>query len=232
MAEWTKLSDVADQSRARTLAQGLGLDLKKSSSALKLLDPRRIAKKADATLMFYWLGPQQSYLWAINDKRISLFTLPPEHQITALVSTYRNLITGPEDPLRSNSQVADALYNTLIAPSATMVNHNKAVMILADGELSQFNFETLVVPGFKRHYWIEDVTLVTAPSLSMLASARPSHISDERLLMLGNAISADDDYPELPNAAEEMRLIPRHFASANVSTFARQRATPTTYFAK
>ncbi len=56
----------ADQSRARTLAQGLGLDANKPSSAPAALHAGAIARKTEATLLFYWLGQQQSYLWAIT----------------------------------------------------------------------------------------------------------------------------------------------------------------------
>jgi tetratricopeptide (TPR) repeat protein len=54
---------VADQSRARTLAQSLGAG---SASTPIAADPRLIARKAGATLLFYWMGPKQSCLWAVT----------------------------------------------------------------------------------------------------------------------------------------------------------------------
>ena len=46
----------ADQSRARTLAQGLGVAESKASFRPAALNPRQIAQKTGATLLFYWLG--------------------------------------------------------------------------------------------------------------------------------------------------------------------------------
>src|SRR5579871_2431120 len=68
---------VADQSRAFTLAQGLGLN---SSKAPAGLTPNfgAIAQKAGATLLFYWLGEKQSYLWAVTPKSTAIYTLPAQ----------------------------------------------------------------------------------------------------------------------------------------------------------
>ena len=49
---------------------------------------------------------------------------------------------------------AKSLYQMLVAPAARLIRPNTPVIILADGILSQLNFETLLVPGpspeFKR----------------------------------------------------------------------------------
>ena len=57
---------VANQSRARTLAQGLGVAVSDANLPPAALNPRQIAQKTGATLLFYWLGDKQSYLWAIT----------------------------------------------------------------------------------------------------------------------------------------------------------------------
>ena len=67
----------ADFSRARTLEEGLGLLDKESSRAPPPINPQEIARRAKATLLFYWLGEKQSYLWAITSQRTTLFPLPP-----------------------------------------------------------------------------------------------------------------------------------------------------------
>ena len=82
----------ADQSRARTLEQGLNADAGTSSFRSATINPRRIAQIADATLLFYWLGERQSYLWAITPARVTMFLLPPRQQIAAHVKSYSNAI--------------------------------------------------------------------------------------------------------------------------------------------
>ena len=229
----------ADQSRARTLAQGLGADLSSPSSRPAALHPQAIAQKANATLLFYWLGEKQSWLWAITPRKTALFPLPPQREITSLVERYRKALRGPTDPAQASDESGLALYNTLVAPAASMIPASSNVMILADGPLSLLNFETLLVPAKPSaeagsqttppHYWIEDVNLVSAPSLAMLASAQPSARNDGKLLLLGDAISPEPSYPELPLASMEMQQIARHFPKTNLAVFTRQQANPSAY---
>ncbi|HEY1768214.1 MAG TPA: CHAT domain-containing protein [Terracidiphilus sp.] len=220
--------DVADHSRARTLAQGLGLATPVQPA---ILHPGEIAQKAHATLLFYWLGQTQSYLWAVTPKKTELFSLPAQHEITAVVRRYRDALLGPDDVLASSNQDGVALYRMLIEPAGHLISPGSNVLILSDGALSQINFETLIVPSPHPHYWIEDATVASASSLFMLASAKPFSGAVRNALLLGDAVSADPDYPELPKASVEMRRIEKHFAPADETVFARQRASPETYMA-
>ena len=227
----------ADQSRARTLAQGLGDVSSQQSAKLAPLSPQAVARKAGATLLFYWLGEKQSYLWAITPEKTALFPLPPQGQITPLVERYRKALLGAEDPIDAGNTDGRALYAMLAAPAAKVIHPNMPVMILADGPLSELNFETLIAPGFgsgptpsaQLHYWIEDATLIAAPSLAMLAAAKPPRTAQGNLLLLGDAVSPDPNYPQLPLAALEMKQVQKHFAVADRAVFAQAQATPATY---
>jgi CHAT domain-containing protein len=231
----------ADQSRARTLAQGLGVA--GSSFRPAALNPRQIAQKTGATLLFYWLGDQHSYLWAITPSKITLVQLPAQGEIVARVERYRKTLLDVEDPLRASNDDGQALYQLLVAPAAKLIRRNAPVMILADGALSKLNFETLLVPGAslgngqssnsgpKLHYLLDDATLLSAPSLSMLAAAKPARNAGRSLLLLGDAVSPSQDYPSLPLFGFEMTQIQRHFAPHHLAVFAGQQATPTAYLA-
>jgi CHAT domain-containing protein/Tfp pilus assembly protein PilF len=219
---------VADHSRARTLAQGLGLDVPVQPAALHAPD---IARKANATLLFYWLGQTQSYLWAVTPSRTLLFTLPAKSEITAVAERYRSTLLGPDDVLASANEDGRTLYQMLVAPAVNLIAPGSSVVILGDGALTQLNFETLIVPGSHPHYWIEDATLVSAPSLYMLASAKSSSSVVRKALLLGDALSPDPDYPQLPKASVEMQRIERHFAAGEETVFAQQRANPAAYMA-
>jgi tetratricopeptide (TPR) repeat protein len=111
----------ADYSRARTLAEGLGLLAKGASIGPPPLNPQQIARRADGTLLFYWLGEKQSYLWAITRQKTSLFTLPPGAEIEAAVERYRRALGGPQDVLESADQDGRWLYRTLIAPAQELL---------------------------------------------------------------------------------------------------------------
>jgi len=51
----------------------------------------------------------------------------------------------------------------------------------------------------------------------------------EQLLLIGNAVAANADYPELRKASSEMESIEKHFGSAQERVFAREAATPAAY---
>jgi CHAT domain-containing protein/Tfp pilus assembly protein PilF len=232
---------VADQSRARTLAQSLGVGGGKNSLHAAALDPRQVARKTGATLLFYWLGPKQSCLWAITPAKIAFYPLPSQSEIVARVDRYRKAILDTEYPLQAGNMDGQALYQILIAPAAKIIRSDAPVMILADGVLSQLNFETLLVPGASsipapnaarasnQHYWIDDATVLSAPSLAMLAAAKPVRAATRNLLLLGNPVSPSDDFPTLPLFGYEMKNIEKHFDTKNVSIFASQQATPAAY---
>ncbi len=221
--------NVADHGRARTLEQGLGLISYEKSFQPTPLNPTAIARKANSTLLFYWLGHSQSYLWVITPAKTELFPLPARSQIAAIVQRYRGALLGPNGTLQDSSADGTALYNMLVAPAAALIPTGSNVVVLSDGALSELNFETLVVPGPTPHYWIEDAIISSAPSLYMLSAAKPWHDGGRKLLLLGDAISPDPDYPELPQASVEMERIEKHFVAANTSVLSRQKATPDSY---
>jgi CHAT domain-containing protein len=236
---------VASQSRAQTLAQGLGVAGNKASFQPATLNPRQIARQSGATLLFYWLGAEQSYMWVITPARITLIQLPMQVEIEAHIKSYRQALLDLEDPLQTGNPDGQALYKILVAPAAKLIPPNSPVMILADSWLSPLNFETLLAPGPisgtgpkighgvepapRLHYWIEDATLLSAPSLDLLASAKPARGSSRKLLLLGNPVSPSPDYPSLPLFSAEMTRIEKHFAARHAAVFAGEQARPAAY---
>ncbi len=231
----------ADYSRARTLAEGLGLLAKGASGGPQPLNPRQIARRAEGSVLFYWLGEKQSHLWAITPQKTSLFTLPPSSEIEAAVERYRKALGGPQDVLESADQDGRWLYRTLIAPAQALLKKDAKVFVIPDGSLNNLNFETLLVsgpmlPDKKLHYWIEDVTVANASSLRVLSAARAGKDKsiekrDRGLLLVGNSIAPNDKYPELPKASAQMESVARHFPAAEQRIFTREHATPEAYLA-
>jgi CHAT domain-containing protein len=219
----------ADYSRARTLAEGLGLLPKGSSFAPDPLNAQQAAKRAGGTIFFYWLGEKQSYLWAITPLKTSLFSLPPASEIDAAVQRYRKALVGPQDVLETANADGTALYTMLVSPAQRLLTKDAQVFIIPDGSLNSLNFETLLVPGPKPHYWIEDATIADANSLRLLAASHSSTTRAGKLLLIGDAVSPSADYAELPKAGVEIDDIEKHFTPAGREVLTRAQATAPAY---
>jgi CHAT domain-containing protein len=222
---------VAEYQRGRTLAEGLGV-LQKGAT-FKPDDPnaQATARKVNGTILFYWLGEKQSYLWAITSQKTAIFTLPPKSEIEPVAQRYRKALAEQQEFLPRTTDDGLALYHMLIEPAAALIPKNAKLVIIPDGTLNTLNFETLLVPGPTPRYWIEDVTLTDASSLRLLAASRTSAKHTDNVLVLGNAVSPNADYPELRKAAAEMDSIAKHFQVKQQQVFARDQATPAAYLA-
>ena len=223
----------ADYSRARALADGLGLVSKMrfaSSLDQPSLNAREIARRARANILFYWLGEKHSYLWAITPQTIRLLTLSPGAEIEAAVQRYRRALSGPRDVLESADPDGRWLYTTLLAPAQALLPKGGKVFIIPDGGLNNLNFETLLVAEPKLHYWIEDATIANASSLRLLAASLTLQATGTRkLLLIGNSVAPNERYPELPKAAVQMDSVAGHFLAANRRILTRDKATPAAY---
>jgi CHAT domain-containing protein len=232
----------ADESRAGTLEKGLDAGIV-SRPNFAQLNPRRIAQRANATLLFYWLGEEQSYLWAITSHGIATFSLPPRQEIANRVKNYSKKIIALRNLQRTGDQDGESLYKTLIAPAAAVIEPRRQVIILADGELSELNFETLLASDREGnaadrasgdaqvHYLIDDMTLVSAPSLAMLKAPKPVHDGGGKILLLGDPVSASAEFPSLPLFGFEMKKIEGHFDKSRMAVISGPQATPATYLA-
>ncbi|HTR64840.1 MAG TPA: CHAT domain-containing protein [Terriglobales bacterium] len=232
----------ADYSRARALAEGLA-SVPKPASAAQPLNPRQIARQAQAAVLFYWLGTKHSYLWAITARKTSLFSLPPGAEIDAAVQRYRKALAGPQDVMEASDNDGQWLYRTLISPAAGLLTKDARVLVVPDGSLNNLNFETLLVPASqpesRPHYWIEDVTIANASSLRVLGADGPGREKREArsgkevrsLLLVGNSIAPNDKYPELAQAATQMENVARHFPATAEQILSRGAATPAAYMA-
>ncbi len=224
---------VAEESRARTLAEGLGEVSQKTSETAGHLQPEQIARRFGATLLFYWLGRKNSYLWTITPSGVQFSKLPPAAQIDAQVKAYREALLSPRDVLEtSNAAVAAWLYDTLVGPAKKLIAKNSRVIVLPDGSLNGLNLETLVAPEPQPHYWIEDVVVTNANSLTLLAASRKRPSAKEgKLLLVGDPVSPGPEFPDLSQAVTEMNRIVHYFPDSRREILSGGRATAAAYFA-
>jgi CHAT domain-containing protein len=105
-------------------------------------------------------------------------------------------------------------------------------VFVPDGSLHLLNPETLVVPSATPHYWLEDVTLATAPSLSVLVSGleqRKASRPRQSILMIGDPLPAGSDFPRLVHAKRELERIGAQFEGHERAVYADEKADPAAY---
>ncbi|MGE5243766.1 MAG: CHAT domain-containing protein [Betaproteobacteria bacterium] len=219
--------EIADASRGRVLAEREGVAAPRRESADTF---RRVAAGSGAVLLSYWLAPARSYLWIVTGGRIELRPLPPERDIEALVRAHQSAIASAlGDPLSAGNTAGQQLYHLLIGPAARFIPAGATVVIVSDGILHGLNFETLPVDRPQRHYWIDDVDVVTAPALSMLRLEDAAPTREPSLLVVGNPVPRPPDFPALTYAANEMAAVTAHFGAGHVTRLEGERASPEGY---
>jgi len=217
-------------SRARTLSEGLSSNGQVAASrASPRVPPQQLAKRLHATLLVYWLGEKRSYLWAVTPSKTEYFTLPPAPEIDPLVKSYREFTLKSGDLLQGAASTGEKLYKSLVEPAKNLISPGSRVILLPDASLYGLNFETLIVPGPQPHFWIEDVTLTTANSLSLLASAaNRAPPKEKNLLLVGDALPVPEFGP-LPQAPAEMQKIAQYFGKSRRAILKGPQATPNAY---
>lgn len=222
--------EVADRSRARQLRETLGVAAAPDAASIATF--RRTARALDAVVLFYWLGPARSFLWVVSADGVRLHRLPGEEEIATRVGAHQRLILRSRDPLAESSPDAVWLYHTLVGPVESQLHAGSRVVVIPDGALHDLNPETLVAGTPAPHYWLEDVTLSIAPSLSVLASdatsARPARAA-RSILLIGDPLPAGDEFPVLHHASREVSRIADQFAAADRSVYAGKAASSQAY---
>jgi CHAT domain-containing protein len=163
---------------------------------------------------------------------VKLVVLPGDAAIRRHVDGYQALVLRSRDPLKEPAPDGEWLHRTLIEPARAVVAPGSRVVFIPDGALHEINPETLVVSTPAPHYWIEDVTLLVAPSISMLATAaQPSHVQGRppSLLLIGDPVASGDEFPRLRYAAREVARIGEQFPASQRTVRSGADANPRAY---
>jgi len=209
---------VAELSRAQALAE-LG-----AAKPNEHLDARVIAKARNATILYYRLGLSRAYLFTITPTAVRVQQLPSTKTIEAEAEAYRRDVMSLNGTFERLAPRGRKLFDMLVAPAGPIAKESR-VIVLADTKLHQLNFETLVAGD---HFWIDDVILSSGSSLQLLGPPRFQRAANGSMLVVGDAPSIDE-YPQLPQAKNEIALIKQRFNKPNV--LQGGGATPTSYLA-
>jgi CHAT domain-containing protein len=220
---------VAELGRARTLAEGLGTGSKGLSVQRTSFHPQKIAERSRAVVLFYWIGQEHSYLWVITPNKLSCIPLPKQSEVEPVVRAYRQAIVDGRDILASADAHGQQLYAMLVAPARNLIPRGSRIILVPAESLYGLNFETLIVPEPTPHFWIEDVTLSTASSLTLLSAANQRTRNQEKSLLLVGNPEPNPDFPLLDQAPAEMRSVSAHFGELQRKVLEGKQATASAY---
>lgn len=220
----------AENSRARSL-----LDLVQANSG-KLLEPLSAAQiqrqiPAEVQVIYYAVLPDKILTWYISDTKFTAFeTDIKENELVNKVTDYRKDLF--ENGGQENTQTsAKQLYELLIEPVESSLEKGKFLCFIADKQLFQLPFASLVSPKTNK-YLIEDYALFSAPSATVFinqteTARRKTSAENEKILSIGNPAFTRKEYPELadlPAAAQEAEEIARFYDSAKAKIFIGKEA--------
>ena len=226
---------VEESSRARLLGTHAGRPEPGAAASIEILT--RLASKTGSIFLAYWVAPNSgSHVRVIGggrSERVALENLNPR-DLNRLVREHNDLIERQIEDPREKGKAALELYDLLIKPVASRIPAGADVVLIPDGALHRLNFESLVrVKDGRTGFWIEDVTLQVAPSLTLLAEEEtklpPASIRPTALL-IGNALPAPD-FGRLAHAAAEMRIVRNIFGESAVTSLEGNAATVSAYAA-
>lgn len=225
-----KAFQVAEFSRGRVLAEGVGLKAPSRPGDIRVGEVQRFLRLHKRIILAYWLTPKKSFLWVITPSHFELFQLAPGREIQQKVGDYNQALLGHNnaDPQTVESEGQD-LYQVLIAPGQKLIRGEAKLVIIPHGALTKLSFDTLRAAHPAPHYWIQDVELETASSSTLLVQGKHSPANVRRLLLIGDPAQASSDYPALTHAPEEMKRLEAHFSPAKETVVSGKQATPAAY---
>jgi CHAT domain-containing protein len=160
--------------------------------------------KAGEVLLEYALGEKESYIFRVEPGgktqvfRLALGQEALERRLGPMLAPFRQSALRREDLSRFVMADATALYQEILAPALSGVNHGTRLIIVPDGPLGAFPFEALVVkagPDWGKCTLVGDSWPVTySQSAAILALNRHLELSraSKPLFALGDCIYAKD----------------------------------------
>jgi len=221
---------IAERGRAQILSRALR-SARGGEPAFDLAKLQSLLKERHEIALAYSLTNEESFLWVIAPNGFNCRRLPSHTAIAAVFKRNDAEIRDPR-PIEA-STAGQELYKTLVQPAEDLIPKGSHVVVIPSKILSLINFEALIVPGADPHYWIKDVQVETATSLTMLAQSRlagPKAVKSRRdLFLLGAPVAADSSLPVLKHAAEEIDRVRSHFPAREQTIISGKDAIPPAY---
>ncbi len=229
---------VLQRFKARTLAErmfgpGPGFDVEPDSILVAVATPRpygadptglqaTLAVNGDV-LLDYFVGPQQSFLFAVTADTMAVYTLPPATDLADRCAVFRRSVLAAKANDRVLSAASSALADILINPAKSLLAGARRVIFCPDGDLHRLPL-TLLLP---------EVEIQRVPSAGIYRRLRnrdfASPTTPVRLFLAATGgdgvVSSGNDSMILSGAIAEVAWLQRMFVGVTTS-LADSIATP------
>ena len=181
----------------------------------------------------YCLRPGTSYLWAVTPSGVKFFKLPGQELILPLIDRHTRAVLSAKDVLaqadapgvRPLSRSSGAREQPHSAPWQG-IRHRRP------GDVWSQLRDAACLDRASALLDYEDVTIVNARSLSLLAGSQAvSQVptDSKRLLLIGDPVYNHPEFQSLPHAREEVVEVAEHFSPTRRLLLTGVNATPTAY---
>ena len=197
-----------NQVKSEIREKGSGYGVVARGKTISADDLSKHALDPSAVLLEYWLGKNESYLWAVTSDSISTYRLPSidslQDKASALYGEYtaRNAIVANETAgprqlrIQKSEQQAELdgkiLGQLLLQPAVQALSGHKTAVIVADGQLLSLPFHVLPFGGKPL---IETHQVVYVPSASLLPELRRNQgrSSNQRVAVFADPVFSRSD---------------------------------------
>lgn len=219
---------IAQLDRAKTLLQDEDAPRHVENAKVWLAKIQQYLRRNNSVLLSYFASKNECYLWTVTGSQLRLSPLGiTGPHLDALIDSYHREIQD-HTPM-SASSASSKLFQILVQPAMNLVPKGTHIMIVADSAIYSVSFETLISPGGGDHYWIEDVDIQNVSSINLLIAPARKRSPTKGLLLIGAPTQADPQFPDLPNAGQEMKSVSRHFSPPEVTIVSGKDAIPDSY---
>lgn len=176
---------------------------------LGLDEIQRTLLDGDVSVLEYWLGDTESYLWVVKRDALHAYVLPAHADIERAAAALRGELLQPSQPspslsieqraMRDASAMASARtraadLSRMILPAPARASLRREVAIVADGELQALPFSLL--DSTREHDRATDPAFVYLPSIGTLRGLRtlpPSTAARNAVAVVADPVFRADD---------------------------------------
>jgi CHAT domain-containing protein/tetratricopeptide (TPR) repeat protein len=191
------------------------------------------ALDADTLLLSYFIGLEQTYLFAVTKKAIKVYTLPAgETTLKGQVKAFRNEVANKRLDMSKLMEQGRSLYDLLVGQAQEPIDQAKRVLICPDGPLHMLPFAALLRQSSPRpRYFVEDKPLHTISSMAVYAEMRKLRAENgrqqKRILAFADPVNNLTKLPSALNEVVELRNLFGKSATVRLGRQATETAART-----